>query len=201
MIIVLCLDVIMIAFFPRNIQWSSLCQKSAGKYWLSAPWPSDNTPFKFDMAAVSVKRSIFPMNWAALHLCKISFVIWAIKWLLLPKRNWVCFWVKSTHKAQNKGVLVKLVIPITVTICKPLFQEKGYNKVFHNGRSFQFIDFIAVNGWIECIPNHWSLKSFFQNQLHELWKCCWDRDDDDDDDDDDTFIKLSKLCITTKWGH
>ena len=27
------------------------------------------------------------------------------------------------------------------------------------------------------------------------------KNNSDDDDDDDTFIKVSKLCQPTKWGH
>ena len=61
-LVVPCLNVIMIAFSPRNIQWSSLFarSKSARKYRASAP----GHPIillesnKLNMAAISVKRSI-----------------------------------------------------------------------------------------------------------------------------------------------
>ena len=45
-IVVLCLDVMMIAFVPRNIQWSFLFARKARiecKYWASAPWTSHHT--------------------------------------------------------------------------------------------------------------------------------------------------------------
>ena len=65
-IVVPCLDVIMIAFFPRNIHLSSLfAQKAPLNTELVLPWHpiillKSN---KFNMAAASVKRSIDYDKW------------------------------------------------------------------------------------------------------------------------------------------
>ena len=60
-ILVPCLDVIMIAFFPRNIQWSSLFARKARVNTERVP-PGHPIillkPNKFKMTSVSVKRSI-----------------------------------------------------------------------------------------------------------------------------------------------
>ena len=102
-----CLDVIMIAFFPRNIQWRSLFAQKARVNTERVP---PRHPIillksnKFNMAAVSVKRSIGGKS------CKVGLKVGGClsQWECSKRKFVVYFWfvqMVNTIPGRNLPVL------------------------------------------------------------------------------------------------